>query len=367
MFPLRVLSKTFVLLALFSGSRGRAGENRWTHFGLRPLGMGNAWVAVADDYNALFYNPAGLARLKSWDGEFLNPALDVNQKTLNIFQELRGAGNSLFKETGKALRFLQDHAGEIHHAGLYLTPHLIMPGFGLGLGLATDFSLVSHNTVNIDVKAGVQAIAPFTYAKSFLEEKLSIGVTLKLLMKVGLDHNFTMQDLTLLAKKEDGLKELLVSGSGIGVDAGFLLTPISPMEPTLGVSVTDIGGSRFNTLDTVGTEASTPTVRMPSVNMGISLKPIQYGSMYLLAAVDAHMLNQAVHFSHKLNLGLEFGNDILKLQLGLKEGHNTAGLQLDMGLLSLKVVTYAVDHAPLAGSHNNLVERRFAFQLKLLI
>ena len=39
-------------------------EHRWTQYGLRPLAMGNAYVAVADDYNALFYNPAGLARIK---------------------------------------------------------------------------------------------------------------------------------------------------------------------------------------------------------------------------------------------------------------------------------------------------------------
>ncbi|MBK7961582.1 MAG: hypothetical protein IPK04_10540 [Bdellovibrionales bacterium] len=31
----------------------------------RALGMGNAFVAVANDYNALFYNPAGLARLEN--------------------------------------------------------------------------------------------------------------------------------------------------------------------------------------------------------------------------------------------------------------------------------------------------------------
>ncbi|MEA3356018.1 MAG: hypothetical protein U9Q23_01555 [Candidatus Bipolaricaulota bacterium] len=29
-------------------------------FGARPVGMGNAFVAIADDENALFYNPAGL-------------------------------------------------------------------------------------------------------------------------------------------------------------------------------------------------------------------------------------------------------------------------------------------------------------------
>ena len=32
----------------------------------RPLGMGNAFVAVADDINTLYLNPAGLTNLKTW-------------------------------------------------------------------------------------------------------------------------------------------------------------------------------------------------------------------------------------------------------------------------------------------------------------
>ncbi|GEM_PF-987134 len=36
----------------------------------RALGMGNAFVAVADDVNAVFYNPAGLTRLKTWETTF---------------------------------------------------------------------------------------------------------------------------------------------------------------------------------------------------------------------------------------------------------------------------------------------------------
>ena len=34
--------------------------------GARPLGMGRAYVAVADDANAVFANPAGLGLQKSW-------------------------------------------------------------------------------------------------------------------------------------------------------------------------------------------------------------------------------------------------------------------------------------------------------------
>lgn len=367
MFLQRNLARMTVILLFLGSLKALSREHRWTHFGLRPLAMGNAWVAVADDYNALFYNPAGLARIKSWDGEFFNPALEVSKKTLDIMKEVQSAGGSLFADTSDALQFLKDHAGETHHLAFYLTPHFIMPGFGFGIGLDTGFSLVSHNTINIDIIGGVTATIPFAVAKNFLEDRLSLGASLKMMLQTGVDHSFTLQDLTLLSE-ENGLKDLLIAGRGVGFDAGFLFTPIRPMEPTLGVSVMDIGGTHFVKMGSLNDQGQTPSVRRPSVNTGVSLKPVQIGSMYVLTSLDAHFLNQPVHFSHKLNLGLEFGySDLLKIQMGLKEGYGTAGIQIDAGLLNLRLATYAVDHAPLVGSHEKLVERRFAFQIKLLI
>lgn len=43
------------------------------HFGTRPMGMGGAFTAVADDANAAYWNPAGFA---------LNPGVDITGSTL---------------------------------------------------------------------------------------------------------------------------------------------------------------------------------------------------------------------------------------------------------------------------------------------
>ena len=51
---------------LFS-SVTRGAESTDNHFpepGVRPVALGGAFVAVADDVNAIFYNPAGLAKIK---------------------------------------------------------------------------------------------------------------------------------------------------------------------------------------------------------------------------------------------------------------------------------------------------------------
>jgi hypothetical protein len=41
--------------------------------GVRPLGMGGAFTALADDENALYYNPAGLTAIDGLDLGVVNP------------------------------------------------------------------------------------------------------------------------------------------------------------------------------------------------------------------------------------------------------------------------------------------------------
>ena len=49
------------IACLFFSSALNAGEYDHIYRGIRPLGMGGAFVAVSDDQNALLYNPAGFS------------------------------------------------------------------------------------------------------------------------------------------------------------------------------------------------------------------------------------------------------------------------------------------------------------------
>jgi len=69
-------TKIIVLLALLlllphmvlaDGDAGQAGEFLRYGVGARALGMGRAFTAVADDASAIYWNPAGLGQLDSWE------------------------------------------------------------------------------------------------------------------------------------------------------------------------------------------------------------------------------------------------------------------------------------------------------------
>jgi hypothetical protein len=327
--------------------------------------MGNAFVAVADDFNALFYNPAGLARLDDWYLEIINPSFGVSAATVSIIKEVTDLGKS-GGSFPKILEFVEKHVGETHHVGIGLTPYFVKKNFGLGIGVDVGFSMEAHSDLDIHVNLGTEVMVPISYAKNFLDDRLSLGVTAKLYSGFEADENLSIDTISSLSGDSSSkLKDLAKGGKGVGFDAGLLFTPIKTMAPTLGVMIADIGDTKLAPLnDTLGKQDARPM----AVNLGMSLRPLEFGSQYVLLAVDTHKVNQPTHFSHKLNMGAEWGlGRILKIQTGLSDGQLTAGTQIDVKLLKIRFATYAIDHGSVAGTHNSLIDRRYLFQLKLVI
>lgn len=90
--------------------------------------------------------------------------------------------------------------------------------------------------------------------------------------------------------------------------------------------------------------------------------------MYLRASLDAHGINRPMHYSKKFNLGLEWGlGSIIKVQTGLHQGELAGGFEFDVFLFSCRFATYTEQLGTVAGQDDNLRDRRFALQLKLLI
>jgi hypothetical protein len=354
--------------AFMSQAYARQNE-RWTHFGLRPLGMGNAYVAVADDFNALFYNPAGLARLKTWDGELLNPAITASQNVKGLVKDAQDDLKS--GKTEDTLDLVEKHTGENYNVGLTLTPHLVFPNFGFGLGVEVSATTVFHRDVTVDLDTGLRAVLPLAFAKSFLDDRLSIGGAVKIRARAGIDQNFSMDDIQAFqsSSKTDTngreLEDYVKAGTGYGADLGLLFTPQKEFEPTFGLSITDIGGTPYNVYKVKDSTLGAPPIQLPSVNVGLSAKPWKTDWTYLLVAADMHSINQPYSFSKKFNLGLEGGlGNILKIQTGLYQGYFTAGLQFDVGLINLRVVSYAEELGTSAGYK---ADRRIAAQLKILL
>lgn len=375
-FLTRRLGALWALVWCFGGSPdiGFARELKWTHFGLRPLAMGNAYVAVADDFNALFYNPAGLARLKGWSGEFFNPQLAVSTNTTSAINKLQTLVQGSSGGVDAVLDLLEENTGKNQYLAIGLTPHLVAPGFGFGFGMDLPVSIAIHRDISVDVDAGPRVLLPVGFASNLFEDRLSLGASLKVAVAGGVSRQFSINDIEAFTSKSGStsgpqLSDYIEGGAGLGADIGLLFTPIKTMAPTLGISVTDVGGTAYTTkMDVGGSALGTPSTRLPSVNTGISLTPLEAKGMYLRTSVDAHAINQPEHFSKKFNLGIEWGyGSLIKVQGGLHQGELSGGFELDVFLLAIRFVTYSEQLGVVAGENDNLRDRRYAMQIKLLI
>ena len=348
-------------------SRNRA----WTAYGLRPLAMGNAFVSVADDYNAIFYNPAGLARLKDWSGELINPSFEYSKNLPSAIHDATNLANNSSNSAQSVLDLLEKQTGQNYHVGLGWTPHLIFKNFGFGLSLQFVGDMEFHRYPSVDIDLGPRVILPISFAHNFLEDRLSVGFTVKGRASGGIDHEFSIQDIeafqsTGKSSNSTDLTDFVEGGTAVGADAGILFTPIKYMEPTLGISITDIGGTPYKVYNVGGkTKIGAPAPVPTSVNVGVSCKPWSTDGAYLLTAMDMDSINQPYSFSKKWNAGMELGlGSILKIETGLHQGYLTGGMQFDVGLLSLKVISYSEELGAVAGTSES---RRYAMQLKLLI
>lgn len=349
----------------------QASAERWTHFGLRPLGMGNAFVAVADDFNAIFYNPAGLTRMPSWGGDFFNPALSVSEDATNFISE---ALDTKTDTASAVLDLVEANTGKDLFGSLQWTPHLVTRSFGFGLGAYAEANAAWHRQISVDFRTVVDIVAPVSYAHNFLDDRLSLGLTLKARAKLGIDNEFNLDDIQSLSNDENNdspkLDDYLFAGQGFGGDIGILFTPDDPLKTTFGLVVTDVGGTQLKQLPDAGDLASSPGVVLPSVSVGVSLVPFQAGGWKLTTSADMQSINQDFSSSKKLALGAEFGyNKLLRLQAGLYQGYLTGGLHTDLSLwgkslFSLSLITYAIEQGAYAGSDQS---RRYAAQIKILL
>jgi hypothetical protein len=189
----------FLLLAFSAAVEAKTGfDLNSANSGARPMGMGGAGAAVADDLNAIFTNPAGLGKQKNWGFTSMSTKLmdRVDYKMLG---------------------------------GIYPTEHGTF-----GIGYLTAMTPAGYVTTD---KASLASATPLSYGTSQLS--LSYGLDLSGVINI----SGAPADLSLGAayratsSKFAGLDN---SGSGGGLDVGLIFRPLPNLST--GLTMQNVGG-----------------------------------------------------------------------------------------------------------------------------
>jgi hypothetical protein len=303
--------------------------------GPRAAGMGGAGVAVTTDAYATYWNPAGLAMVKSMDiriqgtGQVtgrdgiikalddlkdFNPN-DTQAKAQSIADQINRAGATI-SGVGTGGLYFKGHFGE--HAFGFNVSDVATSGAFVSTPLQVTTSGGQTNLAGQMALRGLEARqAAFSYAYAFADKTFSVGITGKIIQ--GAAYNTTTslqggQDPDLL----DNFGKAKISTS-YGIDVGAMYRPSSWLR--FGVVGKDINQPSFDAPGGLQYKLT------PQVRGGVALNP--WSTMTITADMDITSNQTLVPGlkSQVLSLGLEqtILSEFLSFRVGTYKNVQDAG------------------------------------------
>lgn len=343
---------TVLFLALFTVfAHADIFDEGWTS--VRALGMGNAYTAVVEDGDALFYNPANLALVSGFNWTIADPKIGVSG--VEAYAKITDVQNS-----SSYVETLKKMYGESVWAGGSAKSAFFMPYFAFGVYDNLDASLILNNPAYPKLNANV--VNDFGYALGFaipvIPKIASVGFTTKRITRTGgrlpLGPSFigTLDPDTIRSEIER-------KGSGYSLDAGLTMAFETPVfSPRVSLVWKNMGVTKFRNDGT--TEA--PTGDRDEMILGLASE-FSLPLIDVRPALDIRGLNRGdVQLGKRLNFGVEVDLPFLDLRAGFHQGYLSYGVGLSFGLLEVEVASYGVELGEYPGQ---LEDRRYLLQITL--
>ncbi|MCI5072547.1 hypothetical protein MRY82_06365 [bacterium] len=326
----------------------------------RNLGMGNVGVALKGTHaSSPFYNPAGLNDLKKGKLRILNLTGEISQDAFSLINDVRDLVEDLedaSDENGDRFRVLDDfiakNNGKFRH--LRLTTEIVSyarKNFAIGL-LAEenfDFTVREPAVPEFHVRSTTDLVAYVSGAKSFFDDALQVGVTLKPTVRLAMDeadeiidYADTQDDANGKLKLESQLeniweKQRFGLGADVGLKSNLAFGSLKEaswrkrLQPMVGVTWQDIGSPSFE--EAPGNEES--------ISVGMAIHP-SFAKFENAFALDIRNINRDMPFISKLHVGWETKFPaILALRAGLSQGYASAGATVDLWVAKLSAAIYS--------------------------
>ncbi|MEO8339738.1 MAG: conjugal transfer protein TraF [Nitrospirota bacterium] len=307
--------------------------------GPRAAGMGGAGVAVTTDAYATYWNPAGLAMVRSLDIRIQGTSQGTDRLSvanalddLNDFNPNSTSPANVAKAQNIANEINQPGAtiSAVGAAGLYVKGHFHEHAFGFNVSdVATSGAFVNRplqvttngGQTNIAGQMALRGLearqAAFSYAYAFADKIFSIGVTGKVIQGAAYNTTTNLQggvDPNLL----DNFGKAEISTS-YGIDLGAMYRPSSWLK--FGVVAKDINQPAFDAPGGLQYKLT------PQVRGGVAMNP--WSTMTITADMDITSNQTLIPGlkSQVLSLGIEqtFLSEFLSLRVGTYKNVQDAG------------------------------------------
>lgn len=196
---------------------------------LRAMGMGNAFTTISDDYTALMYNPATLAKKKRGEIQFTLAGAGVAMDTMKMMTDISDAEKGAVTDSDKIIAisnvldkyYGKQLGGRIQAAEIFW----VRPSWGfaiLPVDLSFDLSVNKQFGPALDINLIKDTTVAFGYGQEIMPN-IYAGATVK-----GIHRNTVAQTVPVaeLANNSNVFsKDRFKEGMNFDADIGFLWTP----------------------------------------------------------------------------------------------------------------------------------------------
>lgn len=325
-----------------------AEEFPYIYKGIRPLGMGNAFITVADDENALFYNPAGLNDVEGFGGvEILNPVIEFSQAGLDAYNDFKDINSNDVTEVSDLLR---GYIGKRFSLRSSLFPNVIFHNFGIGalgqLSISGEVRNPSWPEVNVNGRGDIGGIVAGAYG--LWDKKIQTGVALKFIQRQIYQKTYYATDIAGSdfdpAKDFSDLKK---TGTGFSGDVGIKVNVPWPLMPSIGLVLQNVGDLDLGDAGTISQQ----------LNGGVSIHP----DLWILRntlALDVIDITKEVDgeddFYKRVHMGVEIKLPrVLSLRIGANQGYPSFGATVDIWIIKLAYAYYKEEVGVVAGQKDD--------------
>lgn len=347
-----LLAPVFALVLCQIPAVGRAAELMETWTSVRALGMGNAFTAVATEGNAIFYNPAALARVSGFHWTIMDPRAGVNGPQALEFMQIASGGSTLADK-------LNNLYGKALWVGAGAKTSFVMPGLGFAgfaggeAGLNLQNPAYPQMNLNYVFDYGVALGTGI----DFIPGVWSLGFTVRRVNRTG--TTLPLGPSVLATLNTDSISAQLKNrGTGYGLDVGTLLTIPGPVRPAIAFTIRNAGYTSFSQEEGTGA----PPRSEPDMTLGASVV-IDGLIATVTPSIDYRYLDRPdIQSGKKLHLGLDVELPLVSVRAGLYQGYYSVGVGLDAGVVAFDAASYGVELGEYPGQ---LEDRRYIVQMTL--
>ncbi|MCB0377049.1 MAG: hypothetical protein KDD33_01025 [Bdellovibrionales bacterium] len=319
----------------------------------RALGMGNAFTAIVNDTDSVFYNPAGLAKMKAFQWTLFDAALGTNtydsyQDYLDIAEDSSDIDGIISGLYGSSVNVYAGGKSVISFGGL------TFGAYGL-----VDAVFDVHNPVfpNIDSNYRVDYGFLAGWGMNLIPEMLDIGLLGRRVTRTG--GHIPIGVSTIATLSSDAIQdEFSQTGTGYAFDWGATLTFPGALKPTIAFTWRDMGNTKY--YGGLGQATPAPTQQEHILGLGLTFDTLL---MSIKPALDFRYLNDSdMQIGKKIGVGVEISWPLIDVRAGLHQGYYALGASFDLWFFRVDAATYGQELGEYPGQ---LEDRRYMLQFSL--